>query len=188
MQAQSQTPETVLRNYFRAKDEDRPDLMSDVFCEDAELTMRVKAANMSFPEFSRGLAAITDVLIRQFRQTYGNVRSFYLDRPGPAAAEFSCAWLVGMSERSSGNVRVGCGRYEWKFQSSPPWLARDLLITIEVMQILPRSHHEGIRGWFEQLSYPWTSAADVVAAAPAIEALNPVLRYLRAEDAKPKRT
>jgi hypothetical protein len=187
-QVQGQTPETVLRNYFRAKDENRPDLMRRVFCEDATLKMRVKTASISFPEVSQGLSAITDVLIREFRQSYENVRSFYLDRPESATAEFSCDWLVGMSERSSGNVRVGCGRYDWKFQALPPRLATDLLITIEVMQILPPSHYEGIRSWFEQLSYPWNSAAAVVATAPAIEALNSVLQYLADREAEPKRS
>jgi hypothetical protein len=186
--AQSRAPETVLRNYFRAKDEDRPDLMGEVFCEDAALTIRVKAASISFPESSRGLAAITDALIRQFRQSYDDVRSFYLDRPGSAIAEFSCDWLVGMSERSSGNVRVGCGRYDWKFQPAPPRLATDLLITIEVMEILSPSYLDGVQAWFRRLSYPWTSAPQVVAAAPAIEALNPVLKYLRGDEAQRKRS
>jgi hypothetical protein len=186
-QPPSQTPETVLRNYFHAKDENRPDLMRAVFCENATLRMRVNTAGITFPEVSQGLAAITEVLVRNFGLTYENVRSFYLDRPAALVAEFSCDWLVGMSERASGNVRVGCGRYDWKFQPSRPRLAMELLITIEIMQVLPSSHLERVRAWFRQLPYPWTSAGAVVAAAPALDVLIPVLQYLQSDEAKPNR-
>jgi hypothetical protein len=187
MTQETQTPETVLCNYFRAKDENRPDLMRNVFCEDATLKTCVKAASIVFPEVSQGCTAITDVLIRQFRQSYENVRSFYLDRPAAVTAEFSCRWLVGMSERASGNVRVGCGRYDWTFQPAPPRLATNLLITIEGMQVLPPANLAAVRAWLRQLDYPWSSARAVVAAAPAIKLLDPVMHYLRGNEAEPGR-
>lgn len=187
MTQETHTPDSVLRTYFRAKDENRPDLMRMVFCEDATLRMCVKVASISFPEVAQGVAAITDVLIRRFRESYENVRSFYLDRPSKVSADFSCNWLVGMSERATGNVRVGCGRYDWKFQPSPPRLASSLLITIEAMQALPATDLEAVLAWLQRLSYPWTSAGAVIATAPAIETLNPVLQGLRDAEVEPKR-
>ena len=44
----------VLRNYFRAKDGNRPHLMRDVFCEAATLEVIVNAGAVSFPPLCQG--------------------------------------------------------------------------------------------------------------------------------------
>ena len=172
------SPETVLRTYFRAKDENRPHLMHKVFCEEATLEMHVHTGSIAFPAISCGVAAITDVLVRQFDRTYENVYSFYLQRPPEAATDFSCGWLVGMSEKDSGNVRVGCGRYDWQFERDLSGLAERLTITIEAMEVLPPSQLVPVLGWLERLAYPWSSASAAIASAPAIEALAPVLQHI----------
>jgi hypothetical protein len=175
------SPETVLRNYFHAKDENRPHLMSKVFSRTAALQMRVNTDAISFPADSRGIDEITAVLVRRFGQTYENVYSFYLDRPPLQCNHFSCHWLVGMSEKSSGNVRVGCGAYD---ESSG--LAVNLVITIEAMQSLAPEQFDAVFDWLGTLAYPWSSAAIAGAAsAPPIEALGPVLEYLRNLLARP---
>lgn len=171
------TPETVLRAYFHAKDENRPHLMQGAFCEAATLRMHLRTANIAFPAESVGLDAITDSLVRVFGQKYENVYSFYLQRPEPDAASFSCDWLVGMSDKASGDVRVGCGRYDWVFDEGSG-LARQLAITIDTMQVLPPSQLGPVLGWLGALPYPWACAAEAVASAPAIDALQPVLGYL----------
>lgn len=171
-------PETALQNYFRAKDGNLPHLMREVFSEDALLTFDVKAPGMSFPDVARGRDSITDVRVSGFGETYDHVRSFYLDRPAPGVAEFSCDWLVGMRHRGDGEIRVGCGRYEWKFQAIEPGLATELRITIESMQRLPAGELSAIQAWFGRLDYPWTSAHAAAAQAPANPAPVPVLRYL----------
>ena len=109
------TPEVVLRNYFHAKDENRPHMLERVFEADAELVVVDHASSMSFPARTVGREAITGVLVRSFGQTYENIYSFYLRRPQAAAEAFSCGWLVTMSEKQSKSVRVGCGRYDWLF-------------------------------------------------------------------------
>jgi hypothetical protein len=140
------TAEEVLRTYFRAKDENRPHLIRDVFSETATLETIVKTDAISFPPISRGLAPITDVLVRKFAQLYENVYSFYLDRPPShiPLSSFSCDWLVGMSEKETGKTRVGCGRYDWQFQATGPRLADRLVITIEAMQVLSADHLEPV--------------------------------------------
>jgi hypothetical protein len=172
-------PETVLRTYFHAKDENRPHLMRDAFCESAALRMHLLTENIAFPAESQGIEAITDSLVRTFGQKYENVYSFYMDRPAPDAASFSCHWLVGMSDKATGDVRVGCGRYDWEFdEEGGTGLAKRLAITIDSMQILPPGQLQPVLDWLGSLTYPWTRADAVAARAPAIDALAPVMRYL----------
>ena len=176
--AWSLAPETVLRNYFRAKDENRPHLLANVFTPDAKLEVINRASTIAFPALTIGREAIADVLVRRFGQSYENVYSFYMEQPVPAAKSFTCDWLVVMSEKDRGNVRVGCGRYDWQFEGVAPPLAARLVITIEAMQVLSPSALERTFEWVQQLSYPWSSAAAVTASAPHIEMLAPVLQYL----------
>ena len=172
----------LLRNYIRAKDENRPHLIQRVFCDAACLEMRVKTENISFPAVSQGSATIADVLVRRFNQTYENIYTFCLDKPPAESAKppavFACDWLVGMSEKATGNVRVGCGRYEWVFQQDAPYRVERLAITIEAMQTLPPERLPEILRWLLALDYPWSSAHAVHESAPKIRLLEPVLRYL----------
>lgn len=173
----------LLGDYIRAKDENRPHLIAQVFSETACLEMRVKTDAISFPAISQGAATIADVLVRRFNQTYENIYTFYLDRPVAGSATppavFACDWLVGMSEKATGNVRVGCGRYEWVFrQDASPLRAERLAITIEAMQTLPAASLPHILRWLLALDYPWSSASAVRAFAPKLPLLEPVLDYL----------
>ena len=173
----------LLADYIRAKDENRPHLIGQVFSDTACLEMCVKTDAISFPAISQGSATIADVLVRRFNQTYENIYTFYLDRPiaGSATppAVFACDWLVGMSEKATGHVRVGCGRYEWVFRQDafPPRVER-LAITIEAMQTLPAASLPHILHWLLPLDYPWSSASAVRAFAPKLPLLEPVLDYL----------
>ena len=143
MQPKSFTPEAVLRGYFHAKDENRPHLLEDVFTPGAELIIHNQSANIAFPAFTQGRSAVAEVLVRSFALSNENVYSFYLARPLLGVREFTCPWLVGMSERSSGHVRVGCGTYEWAFEPHAPHMASRLVVAIEAMQVLPL---HGVRG------------------------------------------
>lgn len=174
------TAEEVLRTYFHAKDENRPHLMPEAFSETAALETIVKTDAISFPPISRGLATITDVLVRKFAQQYENVYSFYLDRPPShvPSSGFSCGWLVGMSEKATGKVRVGCGRYDWQFQATGAGLADRLAITIEAMQVLSADRLDPVLLWLTGLPYPWCSARAILNGAPDIPDLDPILRYV----------
>lgn len=171
--------ESVLRDYFHAKDENRPHFMARAFANHAVLKMALRTQAIAFPPESHGLAAITDTLVRKFGQTYENVYTFYLSRPAAGARlpDYHCDWIVGMTEKATGAVRVGCGRYDWTFQPDP-YRATDLTITIETMVTLPSVDAPAVFGWLLALDYPWTNAARVVASAPPLEALAPVVHYL----------
>lgn len=174
-------PDAVLRGYFHAKDENRPHLLERVFTDDAVLEILNRTSNTAFPAATSGREAIADVLVRAFGQTYENVYSLYLQRPSDRLSTFECEWFVAMTEKASRNVRIGCGRYEWEFETAPPNLARRLVITIAEMQVLPASvAHEAIAA-LAALSYPWSSPAEVRAAASTHPFFVPIVQPLSAK-------
>lgn len=179
------TTEMILRNYFHAKDENRPHLLRRVFTSDARLQIINNTETIAFPAESQGREAIADVLVRRFGQTYENVYSFYMARPQTPMAAFACDWLVGMSEKDKRHVRVGCGCYDWEFEQAAPNLASRLVITIDTMQVLPPHRLPVIMQWLQQLVYPWTSPAAVIETAPDIVSLEPVLRFFAQKGANP---
>lgn len=83
--AAPRTTACLLRDYFRAKDENRPLYMARAFAPDAVLKMALRTQAIAFPPESHGLAAIADTLSRKFGQTYDNVYTFYLAHPGEHA-------------------------------------------------------------------------------------------------------
>lgn len=174
------SPERVLRDYFPAKDENRPHQLHGVFAHDACLEIRNRSEEIHFPSATRGIDAIADVLVRRFNQTYENIYSFYMARPSADATEFSCDWLVGMTEKESKRVRVGCGRYEWTFRGDDTRVATCLVITIDQMLLLPAEAATEVRTWLLSLSYPWASVV-AATAAPFPVILEPVVAFLGRE-------
>src|SRR5947208_1383391 len=170
MQPKLFTPETVLRGYFHAKDENRPHVLEDVFASNAEVVIRNQSANIAFPAVARGRHDIAEALVRSFALSYENIYSFYLGRPGLAVQAFTCPWLVGMSERASGHVRVGCGTYEWAFEPQAPHLASRLVIAIEAMQIVAPTDSTSVFAWLRALNYPWSSPKAALHGLPSNEA------------------
>ncbi len=174
------SPIEAVSTYFHAKDGNRPFLMRHAFAEDAQLEMVVKTDAISFPSTASGLAAIEEVLVRRIAADFENVYSFGLAQLTEVHRHrFSCPWLVAMSARSDGAIRVGSGLYDWHFSSSTPSLVEKLVITIDVMQILPANRLDDIMGWVAVLPYPWCRPDEVVAGMPRIEELAPVTHYLK---------
>jgi len=172
----------VVEAYVRGKDGNRPDVAARAFAAEARLTIRNATAAVAFPAVSEGRDAIVDALVTQFGKQYANVRTFCLARPAPDATAFSCDWLVAMTGRDDGSVRVGSGRYDWTFRAAPGWCASGLVIAIDAMEVLPPVLAPAILRWtMRSLTYPWSSAAEVIDTAPAIEQLAPVLARLRHE-------
>ncbi|AOB33016.1 hypothetical protein AKI39_23115 [Bordetella sp. H567] len=172
------TTEQLLRDYFHAKDENRPWYMARAFAPDARLNMVLKTASIAFPSEVAGEPAIADTLVRAFGQTYDNVYTFYLDRPAPGTVldEFSCDWMVAMTEKATGNVRVGCGRYDWRFQAEPHRV-KHLTITIESMETLAAEAMPAVFEWITSLPYPWLDRA-ALAHMPALPGLENLRRLL----------
>ncbi|MDA9406484.1 MULTISPECIES: hypothetical protein [unclassified Bradyrhizobium] len=169
----------AISTYILAKDSNRPQLMKDAFAEDCELEMVVKTDAISFPGSAKGLEEITKVLVTNFGDQYENVRTFCLSRPSSDyLPHFRCDWLVGMSAKQGGAVRVGCGHYNWHFGSDDHRRVKKLAIDIEAMCVLPAQTLEPIMQWLAALPYPWCSNVQACESIPAIDALRPVKRFL----------
>lgn len=176
------SPYDAVTAYFHAKDGNRPFLMRRAFAPDVQLEMVVKTEAISFPSTAQGLAEVEEVLVRRIATDFENVYSFGLARPTEAdRLRFSCPWLVAMSARSDGALRVGVGRYDWQFSPDARCLVEKLVITIDVMQVLPAAELDRIIGWVAGLPYPWCRPDEVIATMPANEALSPIARYLKAQ-------
>lgn len=168
-----------IATYIRAKDGNRPALMRDAFAEDATLEMVVNAGSISFPPLTRGLASIMEVLVTRFGEIFEDVHTFCLAQPPKASdVAFSCPWLVGMAEKATRAVRVGCGSYDWTFRSEGARVVQRLRITVDLMEVLPSRDRTAVMDWLSALPYPWCDARTVLGRAPALDGLEPVLRYL----------
>ncbi|MCC7272278.1 MAG: hypothetical protein IT561_06380 [Alphaproteobacteria bacterium] len=166
----------AIRNYILAKDGNRPHLIGSAFAEAAEVAIVAPQGTISLPSRLQGRAAIADALARRFGEAFENVYTFCLGQPPAADADrFACDWLVGMSEKASGAVRVGCGRYDWTFAAAPPRLVERLVITIECMATLPAERTGPVMAWLAGLPYPWCRAATAAASAPTDPELSAVL-------------
>lgn len=174
------TPPEAVSAYILAKDGNRPFLMRRAFAEDAELEMVVKTDAISFPSSAKGLSAIEDILVRRFGLDYENVLTFCLSRPSDGdRRHFACHWLVGMSAKGDGQVRIGCGRYDWHFAADQTGLVEKFVITIDVMNTFPATELAAAMNWLSGLPYPWCTPDAAVKAMPRIEGLAAIETYLR---------
>ena len=96
---------------------------------------------------------------------------------------FGCDWLVAMSRPDSRDLRVGCGRYDWRFAADRA-LVRHLKITIEAMEVLAPATLHPVMEWLGALPYPWCPAATAAAGIPPLRDLRSIAEYLeRCRDA-----
>ncbi|EJL03254.1 hypothetical protein PflQ2_2730 [Pseudomonas fluorescens Q2-87] len=176
------TPRLSIQQYINAKDGNRPHLLEHAFKQDAQLDMIVRTGAISFPGHVEGRDAIGDVLVSRFGQTFENVYTFCLGAPPTAqASTFQCKWLVAMSDKASGEARVGCGLYDWQFDPQSG-LTERLTITIEHMKTLPCADLPTVMAWASQLDYPWCSAEAAVRNIPDLAELQEVVSYLADAD------
>lgn len=161
--------------YLQAKDRNRPCLMERAFAADATLQIVVPSETISFPPVSTGLPSISEVLVRRFAQTYENVFTFCLAAPPRDGADrFACDWLVGMSEKDGGRVRVGCGRYDWQFQAHGQRRVERLVITIRRMESLDPACLAVVMDWLSRLPCPWCTVQMALAGMPPLDGLQEV--------------
>jgi len=173
------TPADAVKTYVLAKDGNRPFLMQQAFAADAELEMVVKTDAISFPSSAKGIAALEDILVRRFALDFENVYTFCLAEPPEAGCRhFACDLLVGMSAKANGLIRVGCGRYDWYFTGEGQ--VEKLVITVEVMKVLPPEALAVSMAWLSALPYPWCSAGEALRRMPALDGLAEIGAYLKA--------
>jgi hypothetical protein len=174
------TPADAVRKYILAKDGNRPFLMGQAFAENVELEMVVKTDAISFPSCAKGLRAVEDIVVRRFGVDYENVYTFCLSQPSEIhRRHFPCHWLVGMSARNDGQIRIGCGRYDWYFGAGAACRVERLVIAIDVMKIFPATQLAASMNWLTSLPYPWCAPDDAVRAVPAIDGFAEIEAYLK---------
>lgn len=166
-----------IETYIHAKDGNRPHLMPSAFTVDAELLMEVKTEEISFPTVVKGVDGISAVLVSQFAQRYENIYTLCMGTPPGDETEFRCDWLVCMTEKASGQARVGFGRYEWLCQDGSGKIAK-LKIIIEEMKTLPGESSQAILEWVRTLPYPWCPRDLPARSAPDIPAVQKIAMRL----------
>jgi uncharacterized protein YhfF len=182
-EGQTISPAEAIAAYLRAKDGNRPYLLDAAFAPDVQLRMVVRTDAISFPPASVGREALAETLVRRFNQEYENVHSVCLGAPPPpGAAAFGCRWLVAMSARQDGAVRVGCGSYDWAFAPADGRVAA-LTIRIDAMEILPPDTLQTVMAWAAALPSPWCPERVAVGALPALAPLRQVAQALQRADA-----
>jgi hypothetical protein len=82
-----------------------------------------------------------------------------------------------MTEKATGNPRVGCGSYEWTFDRGGDGLATSLVIAIEQMEVFDPGDEDRVLAPIARLEYPWTSPAAVIEATSASAPLAFVARF-----------
>jgi hypothetical protein len=167
----------IVKSYIRAKDDNKPHMMKAIFSGSATLEMKVKTEHISFPANSSGLDAIIDVLVKSFSQSYENVYTFCLINSIENQEHLmSCDWLVCMTAKEGGDIRVGCGRYDWSF-SDDNKLTNHLVISIEQMSVLPPEYSNQIMGWIEKVPYPFCNSIKMLELMPDLDGLALVRKY-----------
>lgn len=170
----------AIEAYLRAKDENRPVLMQEAFDAGASLAIVVTSGAITFPPSTQGREAITDVLVREFGATWENVRTLCLSPPPRADDDAcSCRWLVGMSSKADRTVRVGVGRYDWRFRAQEPRLVSQLTITSDAIQALAPEALPVVAAWLHSLPWPWCPLRRAFAGAPRLPELAPLLARAR---------
>jgi len=165
----------LVNRYIKAKDSNKPHLMSSVFSENAVLEMKVKSDNISFPPNVTGCKQITEILVREFSQSYENIYTICVsDTVEQSSATLNCRWLVGMTETSSGLHKVGFGDYFWLFDATKNVLVSQLTIIIDSMVILPSERQSALMPWLDSLPAPWALSSEILVSMPNIPELSEV--------------
>lgn len=168
--------QSLVSQYIKAKDNGKPHLMDRVFSEQASLKMIVQTDNISFPAEVSSVDKITQTLVLDFNNSYENIYTLCLtDTVNQHQNHLNCHWLVCMTEKSSGSLRLGYGDYQWDFEESTSGLAQLLTITIDNMVILPDELQPDVLSWFDDQPYPWVLSSELRTTMPDIKLLNDTL-------------
>ncbi|MED5621308.1 nuclear transport factor 2 family protein [Ideonella sp. BN130291] len=172
----------LIETYLQAKDGNRPHLMARAFAADATVNVASLRRTAAPPARLQGLEAITAALVSEVDQACENIYSFCLQRPDEPlkASAFTCDWLFVMTQRSSGDVRIGCGRYDWRFRFTDRWLVQRLDIVVAGIEVLPPSMWQAALAWVNTLGYPWSSSDEVLAYWPGEPRLDALKRFVAA--------
>lgn len=168
----------TIRLYIKSKDDNKPHLMNRVFSEQATLEMEVKTDAIDFPSVTQGRDDIAKILVQDFNTTYENIYTFCLsDTVIEKENSLDCRWFVVMSEKATGDIRVGYGDYQWRFSSGDLHLVDKLRIVIEDMVVFSNAEENELMPWASDLSYPWVRSTDLSGCTPDIIPFSKILPF-----------
>ena len=82
-----------------------------------------------------------------------------------------------MSAKATGQLRVGCGRYDWHFNEGGK--VAKLLINVDVMKVLPDTELDAVMRWLSSIPHPWCSADQALKSIPAHLDLSEIEAHLQ---------
>jgi SnoaL-like domain len=157
---------SLLECYLRAKDLNQPDLISECFSSDAELTFSIATDDIDFPRRVLGAAAIAKTLVADFGERFDRCRTYYVCTEPQLDESQTCSmpWLVVMREKATESLRIGKGLYRWRF-GNESGNAEDrivqLHIHIERMDAVPDPRAEKLSALQASLLYPWLAPVEL---------------------------
>ncbi len=82
-----------------------------------------------------------------------------------------------MSVKATGQLRIGCGRYDWHFNEDGK--VGKLVINIDVMKVLSGTELDAVMCWLSSLPYPWCSSSQALESFPANNDLSEIEAHLK---------
>jgi len=176
--------EDVLEKYVAGKDQNRFEILEEIYKSDARVTFEINSNSISFPLEIHGNREIAQVLSAEFNKKYDNVKTYYLSKKFPRIDNLIISkqrWLVLMREKASNSIRVGTGFYDWKFEikSNINLKIKHHHICIGVMLNLPDLPLSFLSDLRMHLSYPWVEEDIVIEVIKKYKELNEVKNYLK---------
>jgi len=171
----------ALNRYIDGKDNNRPAVLKALYCSDAVLAFSLDDQSMSFPTRVEGAQEIAKVLSGDFNQRYQRVKTWYLTQPVADGTDqvTEQPWLVMMQEKASGDIRIGCGFYNWRFETNcNPLQVSAHHIHIHTMLSFPSTRESWLIELQQSLAYPWSSVDLVEAQIAPYSELDSIVRYL----------
>ena len=110
-------------------------------------------------------------MVRDFAARFENIYTYCLTKPtSQTMTDCQLNWLVVMTERDSGNTKLGYGRYDWHFNPASGRCST-LHIHIAHMQVLSESIAQQIYQHISDYPTPWQSAGALQSLLQANDAL-----------------
>lgn len=149
----------LLEQYFLGKDNDNPNILSEIFAKNSKVIFDIETSIIDFPNAIEGNALIAETMFSSFHNDFQHVKSYYLVKNGTLNVVNNVIkglpWLVVMQERETGYSRVGIGHYNIVFtaEENSVWLINEFSIKIAEMQSVADS--ELYNALQLKLNYPW---------------------------------
>ena len=174
----------LLEKYIEGKDLDRYKILEEIYSPTAIVSFIINADNVEFPNEIHGNLEIVKILSADFNKKYDLVKTYYLSKHFHEIDSLQIKnqnWLVVMKERSSGNIRVGTGYYNWDFEklNTSELKIRNHKIFIHSMLELPSESIDLLYDLQKTFRYPWANKENVVQVLQQYEELTTVSNYLK---------